>query len=172
MRIIYFITILAAFFFISPLLAQEDIQFGKGIDKYNGYNKGGQYDYSDPDAINIKVLVWGYVEFPGHYIIPSKSSVNDLLALAGGPTTDANIEDLRLFRINDDLTQSMIKFDYNDLLWNEKLTREIQIPVLKAGDILLVPGEPRWFLKDYLGITLSLVSTLASIAVLLITIFR
>ena len=116
------------------------------------------------------MLVWGYVEFPGHYIIPSTSSVNDVLALAGGPTPDANIEDLRLFRINADSSQSMIKFDYNDLLWNDKLTAEISIPYLKAGDILLVPGEPRWFLKDYLYLSLALLSTLSSIAVLLITI--
>lgn len=167
-----FLTVIAFLICLTPLSAQEDIQFGKGINKFDNYKTGGQYDYSNPDAINIKVLVWGYVEFPGHYIIPSTSSVNDVLALAGGPTPDANIEDLRLFRINADSSQSMIKFDYNDLLWNDKLTAEISIPYLKAGDILLVPGEPRWFLKDYLYLSLALLSTLSSIAVLLITIYQ
>jgi hypothetical protein len=151
--------------------AQEDIQIGKSLKPFESY-KGGQYDYSDPDAINMKVLVWGYVEFPGQYIIPSTSTVNDLLSLAGGPVENANVDDLRLFRINPDSSQSMIKFDYNDLLWNEKLTKKIIIPPLKAGDILVVPGAPRYFFKDYFGLTLSVVSTLASIAVLLITILK
>lgn len=150
---------------------QEDIQIGKSM-KEMQYNRGALFDYSNPDAINIKVQVWGYVQFPGQYIVPSASTVNDLLALAGGPTQDANIEDLRIFRIGPDSSQKMIKFDYNDLLWNEDLTKKIQIPSIQAGDILLIPGEPRFFFKDYLGVTLSIVSTLASIAVLMITIFK
>ena len=133
---------------------------------------GGHYDYSDPDAVNIKVLVWGYVDYPGQYIIPSTSSVNDLLALAGGPNPNAHTDDLRLFRVNPDSSQTMIKFDYDDLLWNNKLTKRVIIPELKAGDILLVPGSPRYFFRDYLGLTLSIVSTIASVAVLLITIFK
>jgi hypothetical protein len=168
-KIITFLFILFTCNLIS--YAQEDVQIGKSMTTFDQY-RGGLYDYSDPDAINIKVLVWGYVQFPGQYIIPSNSTVNDLLALTGGPSQDANIEDLRLFRVNPDSSQSMIKFDYNDLLWNEDLEKPVVIPDLKAGDILLVPGSPRFFFKDYFSLTLSLVSTLSSIAVLLITIFR
>ena len=151
--------------------AQNDVQIGKSLREYERY-RGGQFDYSDPDAINIKVLVWGYVEFPGQYIIPASSSVNDLLALAGGPTPDAHLDDLRLFRINPDSSQTMVKFNYNDLLWNNRLTKDIKVPQLHAGDILLVPGSPRYFLKDYLGLTLSIVTALSSVAVLIITILK
>ena len=151
--------------------AQEDIQIGKSLKNFDRYG-GARYDYADPDAINIKVLVWGYVQYPGQYIIPSTSSVNDLLSLAGGPSQDADMEDLRLFRINPDSSQSMIKFDYNDLLWNDELERSVTIPTLKPGDILLIPGSPRFFFQDYLSLTLAIVSTLSSIAVLLITIFK
>lgn len=149
--------------------AQEDIQIGKSLKNFDRYG-GARYDYADPDAINIKVLVWGYVQYPGQYIIPSTSSVNDLLSLTGGPSQDADMEDLRLFRINPDSTQSMIKFNYNDLLWNDKLEKPVIIPELKPGDILLVPGAPRYFFQDYFTLALSVVSTLSSIAVLLITI--
>ena len=149
------------------------MQIGKSLKSLQQQNyRGAFFDYSDPDAINIKVLVWGNVEFPGEYFIPSTNTVNDLLALAGGPTRDALLEDLRIFRIGPDSVQHMIKFNYNDLLWNNNLTKQIKIPSLRAGDILLVPGEPRFFFKDYFSITLSIVSTLSSIAVLMITIFR
>ena len=85
------ILIILLIHFNSTLFAQDDVQIGKRISQLREY-KGAQYDYSDADAINIKVLVWGYVQFPGQYIIPSTSSVNDLLALAGGPLPDANME--------------------------------------------------------------------------------
>jgi len=159
------------FVFSSISFAQDDIQIGKSLRTFDQW-RGAEFDYSDPDAINIKVLVWGFVEFPGYYIIPSTRGVNDLLALAGGPTEDANIDDLRLFRVNADSSQSMIKFDYNDLLWNDNLEKPIKIPHLQAGDILLVPGETRFYFWDYMNFTLSIVSTLAVVAVLLITILE
>jgi len=168
-KIITFLIILFAFNIIS--FAQEDIQIGKSL-RTNEWYRGGLYDYSDPDGINIKVLVWGYVHYPGQYIIPSISSVNDLLALAGGPVQNANLDQLRLFRINADSSQSMIQFDYNDLLWNSNLRRPVKIPNLKAGDILLVPGSERYFFLDYFRLALTIVSTLSSVAVLLITIFN
>jgi len=166
--ILFFIILLAC---SSISFAQDDIQIGKSLSTYDRF-RGAEYDYSDPDAINIKVLVWGFVEFPGYYIIPSTRGVNDLLALAGGPTEDANIDDLRLFRVNADSSQTMIKFDYNDLLWNDSLEKPIKIPHLQAGDILLVPGETRFYFWDYMNFTLSIVSTLAVVAVLLITILE
>ena len=147
--------------------AQEDIQIGASMQTFDRF-RGGHYDYSLPDAINIKVLVWGYVFYPGHYIIPSTSGVNDLLALAGGPTQDANIDDLRLFRVNSDSSQSLIKFDYNDLLWNDKLEKPVNIPDLQAGDILLVPGETRFYFWDYFNFTLSIITTLAVVAAVII----
>jgi len=168
-KTIMFFIILFAFSSIS--FAQDDIQIGKSLSTYDRF-RGGEYDYSDPDAINIKVLVWGFVRFPGYYIIPSTRGVNDLLALAGGPTEDANIDDLRLFRVNADSSQSMIKFDYNDLLWNDNLEKPVKIPHLQAGDILLVPGQTRFYFWDYMSFTLSIVSTLAVVAVLLITILE
>jgi protein involved in polysaccharide export with SLBB domain len=161
------------FLFINNnLFSQEDVQIGKSLKSQLQTYRGAYFDYSDPDAINIKVLVWGNVEFPGEYFIPASNSVNDLIALAGGPTTNANIEDLRIFRIGPDSVQHMIKFNYNDLLWNDKLTKQIKIPTLRAGDILLVPGEPRFFFKDYFSIALAIVSALTSIAILLVTIYK
>jgi protein involved in polysaccharide export with SLBB domain len=153
------------------IFAQEDMQIGKTI-KGNIRENGALYDYSDPDAINIKVMVWGYVKYPGQYIIPSESSVNNLLALAGGPTQDYNMEELKLFRINPDSSQSIIKFNSSDLLWNNSVSLPVKIPKLNAGDILLVPGSPKWYAKDYLYLLLSIVSTVASIATLMVYIYK
>ena len=164
--------ILLLTFLSANLLAQEDIQIGQSLKGNTRYN-GALYDYSNPEGINIKVMVWGYVQFPGQYIIPSASGVNALLSLAGGPTQDANIDDLKLFRINPDSSQTIVKFNYSDLLWNNSdLSKPLKIPGLHAGDILLVPGAPKWYLRDYLSLVLSIVSTVASIATLLVYIYK
>ncbi len=130
------------------------------------------YDLSDPESINIKVSVWGFVRFPGRYVVPIYSTAVDLLSYAGGPSDAANLEELRIFRLNEDSIDTMIKFNYNDLLWNENLSKVIRAPQLKAGDIFLVPGEPRLYFKDYLSITLSVTSTLISLAILILNIVR
>ena len=53
----------ATFFltFTPHIYAQEDIQIGKSRNEIQRYN-GAFYDYSDRDAINIKVMVWGYLK--------------------------------------------------------------------------------------------------------------
>ena len=84
MRSNLFFTIILTFVFISSLSAQEDIQIGSL--KTNQIYQSGFFDFSDPSGINIKVQLWGYVRFPGYYIVPARSSVNDLISLAGGPT--------------------------------------------------------------------------------------
>ena len=168
-----FLTGILLFVLLSAnLFAQENIQIGKNL-KTNMPTNGALYDYSDPDGINIKVMVWGYVKFPGQYIIPSVSGVNELLSLAGGPIQDANVDDLKLFRINPDSSQTIINFNYSDLLGNNNgLSIPLKIPGLHAGDILLVPGAPKWYLKDYLSLVLAIVSTIASFATLLVYIYK
>ena len=159
-KIILFFLILLTCSFITK--AQEDVRIGQTpLDLRRGYQQGGMFDYSDPETVNITVQVWGYVKYPGQYTIPGYSDVNNLLSLAGGPTEDANIDDLRLF-----------KFNYNDLLWNDELSKKVRIPDLHAGDVLLVPGEPRFFFKDYFSLITSLVGTLVSVATLLVIIYK
>ncbi len=135
-------------------------------------NQGALYDYSDPSSINIKVSVWGFVKYPGKYIIPVGSSVYDLLSYAGGPTEDAHLDDLRIFNTDEDSSQSMVKFNYNDLLWDENLKEFKSAPDLNAGDILLVPGSQRLYFKDYLQIGLSVFSALVSLSILILNIAK
>lgn len=149
----------------------EDIRIGADLRTLR-QTQGALFDYSDPETINIKVAVWGFVRYPGRYIIPGYSNVRDLLSYAGGPTDAANLDDLRIFRVEEDSTETLIKFDYNDLLWEKDFTRQIYTPELMPGDILLVPGEPRLYFKDYFSITLSVVSTLISLSILILNIVR
>ena len=129
---------------------------------------GGYYDCSDPTDVNIKVSVWGFVRYPGRYIVPIYTNVLDLLSYAGGPSDDAHLDDLRLYRVNPDSTQELLKFDINDIWWGEKLESDtLKIPQLKAGDILSIPGSQKYYLRDWLSMVLSIFSALTSLAILL-----
>ncbi|MCB0752646.1 MAG: hypothetical protein KDC52_14335 [Ignavibacteriae bacterium] len=131
---------------------------------------GGFYDYSDPEAININVSVWGFVKYPGRYVIPEYTSVVDLLSYVGGPEDDSNLDELRIYRIENN-KETMIPFNYNDLMWEPELEGKYKkVPSLKPSDILVVPGGPRLYFMDWFSIGLSVFSALISLTILIVTI--
>ena len=146
----------------------DDYQLGLSQDQIR-QNQGAYYDYSDPGGLNIKVSVWGYVKYPGRYIIPDKSNINDLISFSGGISDDSNIDEMRIFRVNSDSSQEMLLYNYEDLWWSETLQHQITVSRLQPGDVLIVPGRPRWYWENYLTLTLSIVGVLLSLATLIIT---
>ncbi len=165
--------ILFTVFLISSSLhsQNENVQIGSPFRDIKN-QQTAVYDLSDPNGINIKVSVWGYVKLPGKYIVPANTNLLDILTYAGGPTTDATIEDLRLFRTLPDSSQQLMTFNYNSLMWEEQFTQNLKFPNLEPDDLILVTGEPRFFFKDYFSITLSIISTLVSLTILIINIAR
>jgi SLBB domain len=149
--------------FSSNIIAQiTDEELGKTLN--NSY-RTGLYDFSDPGAVNIKVSVWGYVSRPGKYIVPDYTTVSDLLSFAGGPNQSAETDDLRIYRVLDNGKEDLIKFSYNDIIWDDGLeVRNRVIPKLIASDILIVPGSPRLFFTDWFRIGLQVFSAVLSIA--------
>ncbi len=126
--------------------------------------RAGLYDFSDPGAINIRVSVWGYVSRPGKYIVPDYTTVSDLLSFAGGPDQNAEMDDLRIYRTLENGKEEMIKFTYDDIMWSEKIVVNHRlIPKLEPSDILIIPGSPRFFFKDWFNVGLQIVSVLVAL---------
>ncbi len=156
---------------ILPVYSQgTDYELGTSLfDRYRGVT--GFFDFSDPGSVNMKVNVWGYVRFPGRYTVPVYTTVTELLSFAGGPSEAADLEDLRLYKVEEDGTQQLLKFSYHDIMWEENLVSTSKnLPPLEGGDILVVPGEPKLFFRDWLSITFSIVSTLITITLLVLNI--
>lgn len=147
----------------------EDLQVGGSYNQLR-QNQGAYYDYSDPDAVNIKVAVWGFVKYPGKYVVPVYTTITDLLSFAGGPSDDSHLTKMKIIRTNADSTQSTIEINYKDILWDTGVYEINSLPKLLAGDVLVVPGEPKLYFKDYLSISLSIFSALISLAILIINI--
>jgi hypothetical protein len=147
---------------------QEDYQLGLNQSRLQ-QNQGAYYDYSDPDGLNIKISIWGYVKYPGRYVIPQRTDIKDFISYAGGVNDDAFLDELRIYRVNTDSSQEMIKFNYEDLWWNEELTHNLDLYKMEAGDVLVVPGRPRLYWEDYLTLSLSIVGVLLSLTTLIVT---
>ena len=162
------LTSIIMIFFIDFLQAQEDIQIGSPNTARS--TTGALYDYSDPDGVNIKVQLWGYVKYSGYYIVPAGTSLNELMSLAGGPTEDASLDDIRVVKIREGSETYMVKYDYNDLVWEENIKTQIKYIRLDAGDVVVVPGEPRYFVREDIAFYLGVLTALASIAALILSI--
>lgn len=163
------LSIILILFLAQGLFAQtstKDIKLGSRFTNMSG-RQGGVYDYSDPESFNMKVSVWGFVKYPGKYVVPISTTVSDFLSYAGGPTDDSDLEDLRLYRVMQDSTQHLFKFDFNDLLWSNNLGNKSRtIPKLQGSDLLVVPGEPRLYFKDWFRVGLSAFTALATLILL------
>ena len=109
--------------------------------------------------------------YPGKYLIPEYTSVIDLMSYVGGPTDDSNLDELRIYRLDDDNRELMIPIDFNDLMWEDELEGKYKsVPSLRPSDILVVPGEPRLYFMDWFSIGLSVFSALISLTILILTI--
>lgn len=168
-----FLMIVTLFVFACTITAQDrDYTLGSNMSQ-RSYQQSGYFDMSDPEAVNIKVSVWGWVRYPGKYTIPSYSSVSDLISYAGGPQEGADLEDIRVLRVGEDSTQQLIKFTFNDVMYEGKLTSKYRkVPKLEAGDVLVLPGEPRLYFRDHFSIWMQVISVVTSLAILVMNIVK
>ena len=168
MQKLYLLFFIAFIIYPVYLSAQEkDYQIGLDPNFYR-QTTGGYYDYSDPNGINIKVAVWGYVKYPGRYVIPIRSDIKDLISYSGGINDNAYLDDLRIYRIVKDSTQLLLQFNFEDLWWGDNWKPDIDISKLQASDVLIVPGRPRLYWESYFSLILSSLGFLISIATLIL----
>ena len=167
-KILVFFFIVTGFY--SFIYSQDDVQIG-ATNRDISRTTGGLFDYSDPSAVNIKVQLWGYVRYPGYYIVPAGISINELISFAGGPTEDADLTDIRVTKIKEGSQSIIMRYNYNDLMWEDyNPNSQVKYAGLQAGDIVVVPGEPRYFVREDIAFYLGMVTTLASLTALILSI--
>ena len=161
------------FIFSGISFAQIDSSLILGLSQKNA--TVSVFDLSDPTGVNMEVNLWGFIRYPGRYRVPVNTTFLDLLTFSGGPIEDSNLEDIRILRDMNDPTKkaTVIKINYEDLLWEDEVsTRTKPNPVLQPGDVVVVLREKRYTFRDYLQIYIPIITSVVSIATLLITISR
>jgi polysaccharide export outer membrane protein len=82
-----------------------------------------------------RVYVLGQVQNPGQFIMNPTIDVIQALALAGGTTPFAELNEIKILRRDGD-SQRLIEFRYADMSRGRNLEQNI---ILQSGDVIIVP---------------------------------
>lgn len=93
-----------------------------------------------PDTIPVRVI--GEVNAPGQVQVPPESTISSALAIAGGPTEDAQLSQVALMRLND---EGQVEREIIDL---RELSDGYQV---QEGDVVYVPKQDLRETLDFAG---------------------
>jgi hypothetical protein len=125
--------------FINTVYSQDNQQPQQYGDRPAQYILGGA------DILLINVNLWGHIQRPGIYSIPSSYGLIDLMSSAGGPLTTARLSDVRIIRSN----QQVINVDVEKFL---KTGNSDLLPLLQPGDTIIISGSVADVFTRFIGI--------------------
>ena len=137
MKKILLITVLMMF--ISNAISQDmqsPMQYG---------DRPAQYILGGTDILLINVNLWGHIQRPGIYSVPSSYGLIDLMSSAGGPLSTARLSDVRIIRSN----QQVINVDVEKFI---KTGNSELLPLLQPGDTIIVSGSAYDVFTQFIGI--------------------
>ena len=143
----YFFILILLFSLVIGVAAQESGTQMQYSDRPAQYILGGK------DILLINVNLWGHIQRPGIYSIPSSYGLVDLISSAGGPLTSARLSEVRIIRSN----QDVLKVDVEQYI---KTGNSSLLPVLHPGDTIVVSGS----IGDVFARMLGIVRDIAIIA--------
>ena len=107
----------------------------------------------DMGELQVKVSIWGEVRAPGLYSIPERTDLTTLLSLAGGPSDDANLSQVKVVHAFPEPSVSIV--DLRDYF--ESGSPE-GIPIMKPGDMVRVKktawARVKTFARDVTEVTI------------------
>ena len=113
--------------------------------QYQPGDRPAQYILGSQDVLLITVNLWGHVQRPGIYSIPSSFGLIDLLSSAGGPLRTARLNDVRIIRKN----QDVIKVNVKEFM--QSGNKDLLVP-LQPGDLVIVSGSALDMFAQIVGI--------------------
>ena len=105
------------------------------IEKLDKYIPEPVLTVSVVEALGNRVFVIGQVQRPGQYIVNPMVDVLQALALAGGMTPFAAVNDIRVVRRSGDRLV-VLDFKYGEVEKGKNLNQNV---ILQAGDVVVVP---------------------------------
>ncbi|KAA3613677.1 MAG: hypothetical protein DWQ05_15465 [Calditrichaeota bacterium] len=80
----------------SPVIAQNKIG---DTDTFSPTKqKASLYYLGERNELLIKVNIWGFVQKPGQYLVPTDTDLISLISYAGGPLEEAKLKKVKLIR--------------------------------------------------------------------------
>ena len=101
-------------------------------------NRPAQYYLGSEDELLVPVNIWGFVQKPGQFFVPASTDLITLMSVAGGPTEDAKISNIKVIRNDPKRGNFVWKVDVKKFL---ETGDERIIPELRPGDTIIVQGS-------------------------------
>jgi len=132
--------------FLFAMLILTGSVLAQDVNQIQGYSdRPAQYILGGKDILLINVNLWGHIQRPGIYSIPSTYGLIDLISSAGGPLTTARLSEVRIVRSN----QDVLRVDVERYIKTGDTTI---LPVLHPGDTIVVSGSVGDIFARMLGI--------------------
>ncbi len=136
-------------------------------------NRASQYQLGEKDQILMNVNVWGVVKYPGQYLVPRNTDLVTLISFAGGPIEGADLSTVKIVRGGELLSStnghtgkvSVLAANVKDKLKTGELGK---IPVLNAGDTVIIPESAGHKLQRFFGFNslFTVITAAASVALI------
>ena len=111
------------------------------------------YYFAKPNELTITVDIMGFVQRPGRYELSNTVNLVNLLALAGGPTADGALNDVKVTRLVETegkVTSKVLKINLDDIS-----TLQPQDLSLSHGDVIQIDRTGWSVFRDAFGIVVS-----------------
>lgn len=130
-------------------------QFSGGSSSSGGTSSGSNgayYNYSEAEGYTISVNLWGFVNAPGKYRVPSSTTLIQLISMAGGPNDRARLSDIRI--LHDVTVDSTIVEPVNVFNLEEyQRTADSSLnPILIDNDTVIVNGDALNVFREILAV--------------------
>jgi polysaccharide export outer membrane protein len=148
--------------FLYPVLGQIDTQSLSIGQLRDSLRAGLETIFNRPFVTvtpRFRISVLGHVQTPGLYTVDPTLTAIDVVALAGGPTSNGNLNDIRLLR-----PAETERIDYNELGPRGLTLSEVGV---RSGDQIYVPR--RAFTRQDLTLVLQIAQIALTLALLIST---
>jgi protein involved in polysaccharide export with SLBB domain len=130
-------------------------QFGGGTSSSGGSSSGsngGYYNYSEAEGYTISVNLWGFVNAPGKYRVPSSTTLIQLISMAGGPNDRARLSDISILHdvtIDSTIVEPVNVFNLEEY---QRTADSSLNPILIDNDTVIVPGDALNVFREILAV--------------------
>ncbi|ACF14986.1 hypothetical protein Ctha_2537 [Chloroherpeton thalassium ATCC 35110] len=127
------------------------------------------YYYGRGEGVLIDVNLWGQVGKPGKYFVPYTTDLISLISIAGGPTNQAKLDEVRIVRYAQRDTTVVEKIARVNIIRFIEYGEQSHIPPLVRGDTVIVPGDALSVFQTFVSIASSIsvvINTFLLIAVI------
>ncbi|MFO7891650.1 MAG: hypothetical protein R6V04_15080 [bacterium] len=111
-----------------------------------GRNLGAKYYLGSDDELLVPVNIWGFVQKPGQYMVPSNTDLISLISYAGGPKESAKINKIRIVRHRSEIKNKVLEVNVKKYL---KTGNQEIIPILKPGDTIIIKGTTFSWIQNF-----------------------